>query len=198
MFRDTAQVTPLIEELRESLFVEDYANISWPNFRDTCAEEDMYRPPGVILKSAFWCALCQSFGVCVLLVCFELLSPGTPSLVYCWVFRVMNLYERFKIPFLRRRAQDWLLEVLKKEDEFTDYIDIGPVSKAMHVIIAWITDGPKARCLCGTPLSHTLLLPRYPVLHTAGVFNPSSAVSCAGSPFQASRGAPARLHLGWD
>ena len=39
--------------------------------------------------------------------------------------------------WLRRRALDWIYQVIRKEDEFTKYIDIGPVNKMINMLCVW-------------------------------------------------------------
>jgi len=49
----------------------------------------------------------------------------------------MNLYEKIKIPFLRKKADRFMLEYMQAEDEQTSYINIGPVNQAMNSICMW-------------------------------------------------------------
>jgi squalene/oxidosqualene cyclase-like protein len=45
-----AKMTPLLQELRQELYVRPYSSINWPSCQNKCAEVDIYRPPGVVLK----------------------------------------------------------------------------------------------------------------------------------------------------
>ena len=44
---------------------------------------------------------------------------------------------------LRRhaRSMDWIYEVLKKEDEFTHNICIGPVNKMINMLVVFVQEG---------------------------------------------------------
>lgn len=61
--------------------------------------------------------------------------------------RVFSAYERRKSRRLRRRALDFVLDQIRHEDESTGYLDIGPVSKAFHLLIAGLLSpgGPAFR-----------------------------------------------------
>ena len=48
-------------------------------------------------------------------------------------FAVFNAYEKVAPSWLRSRALEWVYAVLEKEDEFTNFIDIGPVNKVKRV-----------------------------------------------------------------
>jgi lanosterol synthase len=43
-----------------------------------------------------------------------------------------NGYEKIRPQWLRTKASDFLLKYLNAEDAQTDYLDIGPVSKAIN------------------------------------------------------------------
>jgi lanosterol synthase len=109
------KVTPLIESLRKEVFVGDWNAIDWPKARNFVSPVDLYRPHSWILDLSYV---------------------------------AMDAYESFlapRLPWLRKRAIDWLAEVLEAEDRFTNSIDIGPVSKSMHVIIAWLRHGAESK-----------------------------------------------------
>lgn len=57
------------------------------------------------------------------------------------VLKVMNFitnsYEKFKPEWLRKRSLDYILKYINAEDEQTEYLDIGPVSKAINSICIW-------------------------------------------------------------
>ena len=48
-----------------------------------------------------------------------------------------NNYEKIKCSWLRKKATDYILKYLNAEDEQTDYINIGPVNKAINSICIW-------------------------------------------------------------
>lgn len=56
-------------------------------------------------------------------------------------FSVVNVYEKMAPSFLRTRALDWCYAVLQKEDEFTNYIDIGPVNKMINMLAVYVREG---------------------------------------------------------
>lgn len=47
----------------------------------------------------------------------------------------------FRHSWLRRKALDWIYRVIRKEDEFTKYIDIGPVNKMINMLCVWYGHG---------------------------------------------------------
>jgi lanosterol synthase len=61
----------------------------------------------------------------------------TPSPVLKWMNFFTNHYETFACSRLRKKATDYILKYLNAEDEQTDYIDIGPVNKAINSICIW-------------------------------------------------------------
>ena len=56
-------------------------------------------------------------------------------------FNVVNVYEKVAPSSLREYALDWIYEVLQKEDEFSKYITIGPVSKMINMLCVFIKEG---------------------------------------------------------
>ena len=61
----------------------------------------------------------------------------TPSPVLKWMNLFTNNYEKFKCAWLRKKSTDYILKYLNAEDEQTNYLDIGPVSKAINSICSW-------------------------------------------------------------
>src|SRR5205085_321244 len=61
--------------------------------------------------------------------------------------RVLGAHERVRSNALRRRALSFVLDQIQHEDESTGYLDIGPVSKPLHLLCAWFADprGPAVR-----------------------------------------------------
>eukprot|EP00055_Hartaetosiga_balthica_P006445 m.20203 g.20203 ORF g.20203 m.20203 type:complete len:722 (-) comp5225_c0_seq1:126-2291(-) len=72
----------------------------------------------------------------------DLYTPHTKVLDL--FFSCVNVYEKFASRWLRNRALDWIYEVLESENEFTNYICIGPVNKAINTLITWIVEGPES------------------------------------------------------
>ena len=48
--RITGKITPLIKELRQELFIEEYESINWHKTRNECAVTDLYNPQSALLK----------------------------------------------------------------------------------------------------------------------------------------------------
>ena len=61
----------------------------------------------------------------------------TPSPVLKWMNFFTNNYEKIKCSWLRKKATDYILKYLNAEDEQTEYINIGPVNKAINSICIW-------------------------------------------------------------
>ncbi|UOA09350.1 terpene cyclase/mutase family protein [Methylobacter sp. S3L5C] len=61
----------------------------------------------------------------------------TPSPVLKWMNFFTNNYEKCKLPWLRKKATDYILKYLNAEDEQTNYLNIGPVNKAINSICIW-------------------------------------------------------------
>eukprot|EP01134_Creolimax_fragrantissima_P003456 CFRG3456T1 len=57
-------------------------------------------------------------------------------------FKMFNMYEAVAPKFIRKWALDWTYTVgVTKEDENTNYIDIGPVNKMMNMLSVFLTKG---------------------------------------------------------
>ncbi len=61
----------------------------------------------------------------------------TPSGVLKWMNFFTNNYEKFAWTWLRKKAIAFILRYLNAEDAQTDYVDIGPVNKAINSICIW-------------------------------------------------------------
>ncbi|MCX7096752.1 MAG: terpene cyclase/mutase family protein [Methylococcales bacterium] len=64
--------------------------------------------------------------------CYTILSP-----VLKWMNFFTNGYEKIKCSWLRKKATDYIVKYLNAEDAQTDYVNIGPVSKAINSICSW-------------------------------------------------------------
>jgi lanosterol synthase len=64
-----------------------------------------------------------------------------------WILRViMWILAKIWIPYLRydslvQRAEDWVWELIRREDENTDYAGLGPVNSPMNMLACYIHDG---------------------------------------------------------
>ncbi|PXF45995.1 Cycloartenol synthase [Gracilariopsis chorda] len=105
--RAVGELTDLVKDIREELYLESYDQIQWSSFRGKCCEEDVYvqRP---YLQRLLWGAL----------TIFE------------------NVWFPFK-KTLRQLALDETLELVKGEDRSTNHIDIGPVNKVINFLCVW-------------------------------------------------------------
>lgn len=63
------------------------------------------------------------------------------SLVYKVANAALLLYERFHSKSLRQRALTRAWEHIRYDDESTNYICLGPVNKALDMLITWIIEG---------------------------------------------------------
>ena len=53
--------------------------------------------------------------------------------------KLWNPYLRFD--YIRRRAEDWAFDLIKREDENTDFANLGPVNGPMNLLACYIHDG---------------------------------------------------------
>jgi len=107
---------PLLQALRKELYLEDYDTINWDAYRQECAPIDVYAPLNPLLKVG------QDF-----LARYEEWLPHIPFLSK-----------------LRERALDFVIEYLHAEDVQTNYIDIGPVNKALNMLAAYTAYGAES------------------------------------------------------
>ncbi|CAG8534492.1 20617_t:CDS:10 [Dentiscutata erythropus] len=108
--RLSAEITPLIEQLRQELYIQPYETINWSKARNNIAEIDLY-------------------------------APHTKLLKFCNY--ILNIYE--KIPNLiglRDISLQESYELIRCEDENTDYLDIAPVNKVLHILCTYYEEGP--------------------------------------------------------
>lgn len=68
----------------------------------------------------------------------------TQSPILKWMNLFTNGYEKIRPQWLRTKASDFLLKYLNAEDAQTDYLDIGPVSKAINSICIWHAYGKES------------------------------------------------------
>jgi len=104
-----AESDPLIAELRKELYCEPYETIEWGETRNMVAPMDNYSP--------------------------------LPSVMKC-LQNVLAIYESLPIiqplkNFVRKAGLRFCVEYMAAEDLQTNYIDIGPVNKALNMISAY-------------------------------------------------------------
>jgi cycloartenol synthase len=108
--RAVGAIDELVLSLREELYGEPYANVVWSYQRGRCCPIDVY-VQRPRMQRLLWNAL----------VLFEKLPfPGKAA--------------------LRRRALEETLDLIRSEDENTNYIDIGPVNKVINFLCRWFDD----------------------------------------------------------
>ncbi|EJK52279.1 hypothetical protein THAOC_28460 [Thalassiosira oceanica] len=108
-----AETDPLIAELREELYCEHYDSIQWESTRHLVAEMDNYSP----------------------IPAFMIFAQN-----------ILSLYENWSIfrPFrdaVRKKGLTFCAEYMKAEDQQTNFIDIGPVNKALNLVAAFHAAG---------------------------------------------------------
>lgn len=115
--RATGEVTQLVLDLREELYVPEapYGRINWDKTRNACAKEDLYYPHPWLQDLLWW-------G----------LTRVEPFLLKSWFGKK-----------LRKWACGVAARHVEYEDENTRYVDIGPVNKAMNMLVAWHEAGEK-------------------------------------------------------
>ncbi|KAL8847557.1 MAG: hypothetical protein Q9221_007416 [Calogaya cf. arnoldii] len=62
------------------------------------------------------------------------------GILYLLIVYIWNPYLRTK--FIRRRAEEWTWELIKREDENTDFANLGPVNATMNFLACFVHDGP--------------------------------------------------------
>jgi cycloartenol synthase len=98
---------------RQELFCQDYDTIDWNACRTHCAKEDLYYPQGPVQRLLWWTLYkCENFFM---------------SSVGSW---------------LRARGLAETMKLIAYEDKSTNYIDIGPVNKAINMLCCWL-DNPE-------------------------------------------------------
>lgn len=108
------ETDPVLISLRQELYSQSYESIQWDKYRQTCAEIDEYSPLAPVMK------LAQDF-----LSYYEYYLPSLPK----W-FRN-----------LRQQGLDFAIKYIHEEDHQTNYIDIGPVNKALNMLSVWVDSG---------------------------------------------------------
>lgn len=112
-FKPDVSKDPVLQALRKELYPQNYDTIRWDDFRQTCAPIDEYSPLNPVMKVA------QD---------------------------ALAIYERYYQNFnacknLRKAGLDYCLDYIHAEDIQTNYIDIGPVNKALNMLAVWVGGG---------------------------------------------------------
>ncbi|XP_056390516.1 lanosterol synthase [Hyla sarda] len=72
----------------------------------------------------------------------DMYTPHSMLLNFAYV--LLNIYETYHIPALRRRAVHELYDHVTADDRFTKCISIGPISKVINMLVRWHVDGPES------------------------------------------------------
>ncbi|XP_075685685.1 lanosterol synthase [Rhinoderma darwinii] len=72
----------------------------------------------------------------------DMYTPHSTLLNFAYV--LLNIYERYHISALRRRAVHELYDHVTADDQFTKCISIGPISKVINMVVRWHVDGPES------------------------------------------------------
>jgi len=67
-----------------------------------------------------------------------------PTLFLKVVFGALAVYEKFHISYLRKLALDEVADHVRLEDDSTKFIDIGPVNKAVNMLVNYKHFGPQS------------------------------------------------------
>ncbi|KAK0568498.1 Lanosterol synthase (Oxidosqualene--lanosterol cyclase) [Tilletia horrida] len=110
--RFKAPIDPLIESLRQELYVEPYESIHWPSQRENVAEVDIFYPHTKVLKALM--AVLGGYESCC--------AQGVGSAI-----RNAGIREAYRL--------------IVEEDENTGYQCLGPVNKALNFVARWIEEG---------------------------------------------------------
>ncbi|GMI84224.1 cycloartenol synthase 1 [Hibiscus trionum] len=105
-------ITSLILSLRRELYPLPYHLVDWNEARYLCAKEDLYYPHPVI-QDVLW----------------ECLEKVVEPALNKWPFSK-----------LRKKALDVVMQHIHYEDESTNYLCIGPVSKVLNMVCCWAED----------------------------------------------------------
>ncbi|GLT38206.1 hypothetical protein SLA2020_124700 [Shorea laevis] len=111
--RFVGPITPLIQQLREELYLQPYNEINWRKARHSCAPEDLYYPHPLI-QDLMWDSL------------YILAEP----LLTRWPLN--NL--------IREKALQVAMKHIHYEDENSRYITIGCVEKVLCMLACWVED----------------------------------------------------------
>jgi squalene/oxidosqualene cyclase-like protein len=112
-YKPDVENDPILSSLRKELYVQNYNKIDWDAFRQKCAPIDEYSPLNPIMKVA------QDF---------------------------LSYYEKWlpKNSFLKRLRQkglEFAIDYIHAEDKQTNFIDIGPVNKALNMMSVFVDSG---------------------------------------------------------
>ncbi len=119
---EKASSDPVVMSLREELYEMKYESINWGSFhvRECISPLDLYNPQHWLMTAA--------------------------NHILHWTIENPVVRTLFAWPLgpLRRRALKFAHDYIHAEDVHTNWIDIGPVSKAFHIVAAYAEWGPES------------------------------------------------------
>lgn len=114
-FSFAAEKDPVCQALRKELYVTPYDQVDWNHHRQQCCPMDAYSELHPVMR------LLQN---------------------------LLAFYEKWLCfgPFrwLRVRGARFAMEYMRAEDEQTNFVCIGPVNKAYHVVCSWLDGGKQS------------------------------------------------------
>ncbi|KAF5787684.1 putative cycloartenol synthase [Helianthus annuus] len=113
--RFVGPISSIVLSLRRELYNTLYHQVNWDLSRNQCAKEDLYYPHSII-QDIIWGGL------------NKIAEP---------------LLMRWPLSKLRKKALNTAMQHIHYEDENTQYICIGPVSKVLNMLCCWVED-PKS------------------------------------------------------
>ncbi|CAO2820140.1 unnamed protein product [Amaranthus hypochondriacus] len=110
--RFVGPITPTIRSLRRELYNVSYHDIDWDRARNECAQEDLYYP-----------------------------RPWVQDVLWEFLHKMVEpVLKRWPGKMLREKALSTVMEQIHYDDENTQYICVGPVSKALNMLCCWVED----------------------------------------------------------
>ncbi|KAI6661253.1 Lanosterol synthase [Oopsacas minuta] len=72
----------------------------------------------------------------------DIYTPHHPALIF--LLRILNRYEATHTHWVRELAVTEILRQIKADDEFSDFISIGPISKVIQTLVTWHSEGAES------------------------------------------------------
>ncbi|KAL2321403.1 hypothetical protein Fmac_030372 [Flemingia macrophylla] len=108
--RFVGPINAIVLSLRKELYTLPYPLLDWNEAQNLCAKEDLYHPCEVI-QNILWGFL---------------KNIGEPLLLH------------WPVSKLRRKALHHVMQHIHYEDENTNYLCIGPISKVLNMVCCWL------------------------------------------------------------
>ncbi|KAK9452479.1 terpenoid cyclases/protein prenyltransferase alpha-alpha toroid [Dipodascopsis uninucleata] len=111
--KSKAELDPLLESLRNEIYVCPYEEIDFSKHRNDVSPIDIYYPHTTILDVS--------------------------NQVLVWIEKY------FRPDWLKKKAEDRVVELVRKEDLNTDYLCIGPINNVLNALVIFYEDGPDSK-----------------------------------------------------